>query len=477
MASLPATVLRPDKNGTDQSASKASDAAKSSHPAAEAKIAPLKRETELAAAAAETGGAKAPSRVAVGTAPASSSTAPPTQLQEGMEDDSHFCEPLEHEKELSANYEKLGAPVGEGTYGTVWKGRCTRTGQEVAMKKVVLRYEREGFPTTAVREVRALRRLKHHNVVSLLDVWAEPSGRGASGPGDAYLIFEYAPHDLAGYMHYRKKLKMPEIKCIVRQLTDALDFCHLNNIMHRDLKPSNILLTGKGELKLCDFGLSRTFGGAGNYSTRVITLWYRPPELLLGAKHYDARVDVWSAGCIFGELLAGTPLFPDSTEIQVFKKIRQRCAAHNPEQWPEDIRKLPLWDKFFAPPGSKAAPPPLDRDFFAELRTKHGSAAVELLKATLHLDPIQRIGSDRVAAHPFFDQEPLPCKPAEIKMPAQHVSCKELDVKRRREKQEEEKAEKEAKQQKRPAEGQSGNQGRGGGGALVEPSPKRHRPP
>eukprot|EP00931_Biecheleriopsis_adriatica_P000164 TRINITY_DN10016_c0_g1_i2.p1 TRINITY_DN10016_c0_g1~~TRINITY_DN10016_c0_g1_i2.p1 ORF type:complete len:339 (-),score=76.99 TRINITY_DN10016_c0_g1_i2:238-1254(-) len=337
------------------------------------------------------------------------------------------------------------------------------------MKKVVLRYEREGFPTTAIREVRALKQLTHPNVVSLLDVWAEPSCPGSSSPGDAYLIFEYAPHDLTGYMAYRKKLKMPEIKCLIKQLANALDFCHYKHIMHRDLKPSNILLTGKGNLKLCDFGLSREFSGPGNYSTRVITLWYRPAELLLGAKHYDARVDVWSAGCIFGELLAGFPLFPDSTEIQVFRKIRQRFGAHQSEQWPEALRKLPNWEKFFVLPGSKAAPAAADRDFFSELKLKHGELAISLLKAMLHLDPELRIPCEEVVRHGFFETEPFACDPQDIKMPT-NIACKELDVKRRRERMEEEKMEKEARQhmQKRPNADAAGR--------VVEPSPKRARP-
>merc|ERR550514_2385190 len=158
------------------------------------------------------------------------------------------------------------------------------------MKQIIIRNERDGFPVTAIREIRALKRLCHPNIVSLVDVCADPPV-GSTGPGVVYLVFEYSPHDLTGLLAYRKqRLKLTEIKCLLQQLANALDFCHMNGIMHRDLKPSNILVTSKGELKLCDFGLSRSFQGVGNYSTRVITLWYRPPELLLNTKYYDQSV-------------------------------------------------------------------------------------------------------------------------------------------------------------------------------------------
>lgn len=415
---------------------------------------------------------------AVGATTAAESPADGGACKEPVGSGDHFSQQLPREASLADAYEKLGAPIGEGTYGTVWRARCRRTGQTVAMKQVVLRNERDGFPVTAVREVRALRRLQHPNVVTLIDVCAAPPAPGSSAPGDAYLIFEYAPSDLTGLLEYRKrKLKPPEIKCLIRQLANALDFCHLRNIMHRDLKPSNVLITAKGDLKLCDFGLSRTFSGPGNYSTRVITLWYRPPELLLGARYYDQRVDVWSAGCIFGELLAGHPLFPESSEGKVFQKICERCGAMSDEAWPEELRQLPQWEKFG--PRKQLEGERHTSDVFGELLAKHGATAVDLLRSTLHVDPNRRISAQDVLEHRFFAQEPLPCQPSEIKI-NQHLSCHELDVKRHREKLREEKEaqrlqnEAQRLQNKRFAPGQTGG---AAPDAHASVSPKRAKPP
>uniref|UniRef100_A0A7S4Q8K1 Cyclin-dependent kinase 2 homolog n=1 Tax=Alexandrium monilatum TaxID=311494 RepID=A0A7S4Q8K1_9DINO len=428
------------------------------------------------------GAGAAQDKVASGAGGASAGEGPDHAAQDSAPVSDHFSEKLPHETALADSYDKLGPPIGEGTYGTVWRARCRRSGQTVAMKRVILRNEREGFPVSAVREVRALHRLHHPNVVSLLDVVAAPPAAGSSGPGDCYLIFEYAPSDLTGLLAYRKqKLKPPEIKCLIRQLANALDFCHLRNIMHRDLKPSNVLITAKGDLKLCDFGLSRSFTGPGNYSTRVITLWYRPPELLLGTKHYDQRVDVWSAGCIFGELLAGHALFPESSEIKVFQKICERCSATAEEAWPEELRRLPQWDKFGPRKQSEdcANGAPGGSDIFSECLAKHGPTAVDLLRSTLQLDPTNRISAQAVLEHNFFVQEPLPCQPADIKV-NQHLSCHELDVKRHREKLREEKEAQ--RQNKRPQPGQRGDQvGHQAGNPAAQPagSPaaKRLRPP
>eukprot|EP00656_Telonema_subtile_P055197 TRINITY_DN847_c0_g1_i11.p1 TRINITY_DN847_c0_g1~~TRINITY_DN847_c0_g1_i11.p1 ORF type:complete len:337 (-),score=32.33 TRINITY_DN847_c0_g1_i11:721-1731(-) len=185
--------------------------------------------------------------------------------------------------------------VGEGTFGEVFKARDSQTDDMVALKKIRMRNEREGFPITAIREIKLLRDLHHENVIDLREVVSskeEDKGR----KGDVYIVFEFMDHDLMGLMDTAQLssvqsntptgFPLPMIKCFAKQLLSGLHYCHKRNIMHRDIKGANLLITNSGVLKLGDFGLSRTFAAndpSYKYTNRVVTLWYRAPELLLGA--------------------------------------------------------------------------------------------------------------------------------------------------------------------------------------------------
>lgn len=343
-------------------------------------------------------------------------------------------------KTASQLYEKDGAPVGVGAYGEVWRAKRIQDGKPVALKKVVLPSEREGFPVTTVREIRTLRMLDHPNIVKLLDVVADPPDEG-NIKGSVYLVFEYEPNDLTGLLAFRKhKLKKEEVKCLTKQLFNSLDFCHLRGIMHRDLKPSNILVSSMGRLRLCDFGLSKPFkkklngSTVDSYTARVITLWYRPPELLLCGQamaEYDQSVDVWSAGCIFAELFTGKPLFSESSELQVFHKICKRCGLPSKDEWPA-MRELANWPKM--DPGNPDAAPakplrPGEFGHLTELREKHGDKAVDLLQAMVALNPAKRVTMTQAYHHAYFEEEPRACKEEQIKIP-RHLHMHELDVKR-----------------------------------------------
>lgn len=351
-------------------------------------------------------------------------------------------------------YVMEGDPVGKGTYGTVWKGQCLETKEPVAMKKVDLRFEKEGLPTTCVREIRALRRLSdaleeekktkgpglEKNVVRLLDIWTEkPAG---SLVGDTYLVFEYVHHDLTGYVHYRgRKLLLQEVRCLGIQMCRGLLFCHEQGIMHRDLKPSNILLTQDGIVKLCDFGLSRTFHNVdpGPYTYRVITLWYRPPELHLNADKYDPSVDIWSMGCIIAELITGRPVFADgNSDIQMLRSIRTKCGFWNRSQWPEALTKLPGFDSGWKVFSKDQAP--ADHVSIYEQASAGGRVqgakrrcpqAGQLLKETICLDPARRIDAAALANHQFWTADLGSCQPGELKMPPATAHFKELGVSQR----------------------------------------------
>ena len=181
----------------------------------------------------------------------------------------------------TGKYEKIGEAIGDGSYGTVWKGIDQETSRQVAMKQVKIPNEMrtEGIPTTTIREIRALRALTHPNIVKMHEVYTEGPGSEGS-PDDIYLIFEYAPQDLAGLMfqkkNQKKNLELAEIQSFSRQIPAGLGHCHACRIIHRDLKPANILLFGDGTLKLCDFGLCRIVKELEPqpYTAEVITIWY-----------------------------------------------------------------------------------------------------------------------------------------------------------------------------------------------------------
>merc|ERR1719411_1435001 len=173
-------------------------------------------------------------------------------------------------------YEKI-AKIGQGTFGEVFKARCRQDRTKiVALKKVLMENEKEGFPITALREIRILQLLNHENIVNLLEICRQYSRHKTT----FYLVFDFCEHDLAGLLSNINVKFSPG-----------------------DMKAANILITKQGILKLADFGLARAIsinkaGQPNRYTNRVVTLWYRPPELLLGERNYGSAVDMWGAGCI-----------------------------------------------------------------------------------------------------------------------------------------------------------------------------------
>ncbi|KAL4630678.1 cyclin-dependent kinase 16-like isoform X1 [Arapaima gigas] len=196
--------------------------------------------------------------------------------------------------------------LGEGTYATVYKGRSKLTDNLVALKEIRLEHE-EGAPCTAIREVSLLKDLKHANIVTLHDIIHT----------DKYLtlVFEYLDQDLKQYMDdCGNILDVHNVKIFLFQLLRGLAYCHQRKVLHRDLKPQNLLISHKGELKLADFGLARAKSvPTKTYSNEVVTLWYRPPDVLLGSTDYSTPIDMWGVGCIFYEMMMGRPMFPGST--------------------------------------------------------------------------------------------------------------------------------------------------------------------
>ncbi|KAF4361530.1 hypothetical protein F8388_007546 [Cannabis sativa] len=314
------------------------------------------------------------------------------------------------------SFERL-AKIGQGTYSNVYKARDLLSGKIVALKKVRFdNLEPESVKFMA-REILVLRKLDHPNVLKL-------EGLATSRMScSLYLVFEYMEHDLAG-LAARSGVKFtePQIKCYMKQLLSGLEHCHNNGVLHRDIKGSNLLLNNEGILKIADFGLA-TFYDPNHrqpMTSRVVTLWYRPPELLLGATMYGVGIDLWSAGCILAELLAGKPIMPGRTEVEQLHKIFKLCGSPSEE----------YWKKYRLPNATLFKPQQPYKRCIAETFKDFPPSALPLIESLLSIDPNGRGDATTALQSEFFSTEPHACEPSSL---PKYPPSKELDVKLREE--------------------------------------------
>mmetsp|Transcript_25524 Transcript_25524/g.43054 ORF Transcript_25524/g.43054 Transcript_25524/m.43054 type:complete len:300 (-) Transcript_25524:245-1144(-) len=284
--------------------------------------------------------------------------------------------------------EKNGSEnLGVGSYGEVYKARDTKTGDIVALKKIKLKVSEEGIPKTSVREIATLKHLQHPCVVKLLD--------HDCSDGRLYLVFEFIDCDLKKYMNSVTGLLKPAvIQSYASQLIQGIEYCHLNGVLHRDLKPQNLLVSKNGRLKLADFGLARSFVPPMRpFTHEVVTLWYRPPEILLGSKTYALPMDMWAVGVIIAEMVSKRPLFPGDSEVDELFKIFRMLGTPTEKTWP-GVTSLHDWNEAF----------PL----WPQLKIKNFlpqfcDEGIDLIERLLILDPRHRLSAREALSHPYLE--------------------------------------------------------------------------
>ncbi|NXL92713.1 CDKL5 protein, partial [Alectura lathami] len=290
-------------------------------------------------------------------------------------------------------FEILGV-VGEGAYGVVLKCRHKETHEIVAIKKFKDSEENEEVKETTLRELKMLRTLKQENIVELKEAFRRR--------GKLYLVFEYVEKNMLELLEEMPNGVPPEkVKSYIYQLIKAIHWCHKNDIVHRDIKPENLLISHNDVLKLCDFGFARNLseGSNANYTEYVATRWYRSPELLLGAP-YGKAVDMWSVGCILGELSDGQPLFPGESEIDQLFTI-QKVLGPLPAEQMKLFYSNPRFHGLRFPAVNH--PQSLERRYLGIL----SGVLLDLMKNLLKLDPADRYLTEQCLNHPSFQTQRL----------------------------------------------------------------------
>jgi serine/threonine-protein kinase BUR1 len=232
-----------------------------------------------------------------------------------------------------------------------------------------------------------------------------------------YMVTPYMDHDLSGLLDNPSvTFTEPQIKCYLLQLLEGLRYLHDNHILHRDMKAANLLINNKGILQIADFGLARHYdgqtpvpgrgGGEGKreYTSLVVTRWYRPPELLMHLKRYTTAIDLWGVGCVFGEMLVGKPILAGESDLHQLEIIFDLCGT------PTDDN-MPGWRDL--PQAEQLNPRPRTGNLSQRFR-EYGSGAISLLRELLKLDWKSRINAHDALQHPYFRNAPLPATPGEI---------------------------------------------------------------
>ncbi|XP_052794894.1 cyclin-dependent kinase-like 5 isoform X15 [Mya arenaria] len=312
-------------------------------------------------------------------------------------------------------YEIVGV-VGEGAYGVVLKCKHKESGELVAVKKFKDGEENDDVRRTTLRELKMLRSLKQENIVELREAFRRK--------GKLYLVFEYVERNMLEVLEELPNGVAPEkVRSYTYQLCKAIHWCHSNDIIHRDIKPENLLISSSGLLKLCDFGFARTISGGvnGMYTDYVATRWYRSPELLLGAP-YGKAVDIWSIGCILGELADGQPLFPGESEIDQLYVIQKIVGQLPPDQMNMFYNNARFSGLKFP---SVSRPQTIEKRYQGIL----SSVMIDFILQSLRLEPSERFTIEECLNHVSFQTERLLNRSSLV--PVKHIDTHTSSKKRK----------------------------------------------
>ncbi|KAI8969459.1 kinase-like protein [Trametes punicea] len=344
-------------------------------------------------------------------------------------------------KRVTDKYAILGF-ISSGTYGKVYKAQSKEPdGRIHAIKKFKPDKEGDvvaftGISQSAIREIALNREISHENVVALKEVILEDKS--------IYMVFEYAEHDFLQVIHHhsqtlRSSISLPVLKSLTYQLLNGLLYLHDAHIIHRDLKPANILITSSGVVKIGDLGLARLTHQPLQPlclgDKVVVTIWYRAPELLLGAKHYNKAVDIWAVGCVMAELASLRPIFKgeeaklDSKKNVPFQKdqllkIFEVLGTPSERDWPK-IRDLPEYesmrklDQYWLGPSTSLCSYTNRLSEWCQSRIRsHGA---DLLAHLFAYDPDRRLTAAEALQHKWFQEEPRPTRNAFASLPSHQI--------------------------------------------------------
>ncbi|MCO5557718.1 hypothetical protein L7F22_011289 [Adiantum nelumboides] len=274
--------------------------------------------------------------------------------------------------------------LGDGTYGSVWKGLNFHDNEIVAIKKMKRKYY-SWEECMNLREVKSLQKLNHQHIVKLKEVVRENN--------ELFFIFEYMELNLYQVMKdHNKHLSESRIRNWCLQIFQALENMHLNGYFHRDLKPENLLVTGD-LVKIADFGLAREVDSKPPYTDYVSTRWYRAPEVLLQSRSYGPAIDMWAMGAIMAELFSLRPLFPGESELDEIFKICNVIGSPTYQSWPQGMELAASMNLQF---------PKVYRSDLSALIPNASADAIDLILALCSWDPEKRPSASKVLQHTFF---------------------------------------------------------------------------